>query len=520
MARPSVTHDGFLIPNAADVTNPRMAEPDRIDFNTLAQGRWGVIEGCLVTVSTKMALVADGLVVVNGQLTPVSAGSVPIGTTALDRFDLIVVDQGGTILVIKGVDTNDPVFPDVPVTNTVLAAVFAPAGVSDYSSNVTDKRKFLSKALLTKIPPGDPLVYNKNNTGVHYQTSGAGDTWWEGDTRLWRSNPHELSIDQDLKVLGDLNVGDDITCDALTGTGRVQGSNLVSGSTLPGTATPGTIYQDDSGHIYVWRNGAWKELATLDATSPVGTIIQSIQAPSVMQSLGWVALNGATITEAQYGSLFTIPALAGNITGTAPNRSMVLPKADGKVMVTQWGVTPGTTGGNQNSNTITLGMANMPKHRHNVAMTQVSVGPLTGSVLRNGIHSHAVTGGDHGHPQITDPGHAHHGMDLGAGSNIASAVIGLLWGGPNKIDALFNDRNHTYSVERMEWTMPAYSNITIGSAGSAHGHNIIQDGDHDHQLRLDNILPHDHPVSEQDMGASAAFDITPAYLAVYSYIKA
>ena len=67
MTRPSVKHDGFLVPNAALVDHPRMAEPDQIDFNTVAQARWGVVEGCLVTVSGSQAqCTLGGLALVNG----------------------------------------------------------------------------------------------------------------------------------------------------------------------------------------------------------------------------------------------------------------------------------------------------------------------------------------------------------------------------------------------------------------------------------------------------------------------
>ena len=50
-------HDGFFVPNAQDVAKPELAEPDRIDFNTIAHARWGVINGCLVTVAGSTATV-------------------------------------------------------------------------------------------------------------------------------------------------------------------------------------------------------------------------------------------------------------------------------------------------------------------------------------------------------------------------------------------------------------------------------------------------------------------------------
>ena len=67
MARPSVQHNGFIIPNAQDVSNTILAEPDKIDFNTVADARWGVISGCAIGEQGPLALtVGSGVAVVNG----------------------------------------------------------------------------------------------------------------------------------------------------------------------------------------------------------------------------------------------------------------------------------------------------------------------------------------------------------------------------------------------------------------------------------------------------------------------
>ena len=199
MPRPVVQHDGFLVPNAASVSNPRMAEPDRIDFNTMAHALWGVIEGCEVTVSGRTASITDGMAIVNGMLVTVTQTSTSLGSGgSQDRFDLIAVDQGGTIRVIIGAYSNDPVFPDPPKDVTVLASVFAPATQSNFTDNVVDKRKFLQKQLLTKIDPGEMLIRNANGTGNHYSVTGGGLTSWLGDTTLWRTGPGTLRVQSKL----------------------------------------------------------------------------------------------------------------------------------------------------------------------------------------------------------------------------------------------------------------------------------------------------------------------------------
>jgi hypothetical protein len=519
MSRPALTHDGFLIPNAGDVTNPRMAEPDRIDFNTIASARWGVVEGCLVTVSGLTALIGPGLAIVNGTLVTVLGQSLSIPSGgAQDRFDLVVVNEAGVASSIIGTYSTDPVFPDPPIGVTLLAAIFAPSSVSNLSDNVIDKRKLLSKSLLTKIPTGDMLLQNKNDTGNHFTLTGGGTLGWEGDTGLWRSAPFTLRVNKRLTVDETVQAGGAITTDSdVTALGRVKGRNLQTGNTAsrPATGTTGEIYQDEtSGKLYVWRNGAWKELATLDSAQPTGCVMTSVEPPSVMIPLGWLPLDGRTITEAEYPSMFTLTSMAGYITGTSPNRVMTLPNAEGRVMLTRWGGA-GTVSGPAN-NRIALNLTNMPRHRHNTAIAYGGGGSLRGTVGRAGTHAHSVGGGEHWHT-VNDPGHKHNGMESPIGTN--SDVVGLFWGGRNKIDAYFNDRNHTFSVEAYQWTMPAYVGITINSAGSDHGHILGQDGDHDHPLYLNDLPQHIHNTTEQDQGDSTPFDITPAHLTVYTYIR-
>lgn len=523
MTRPFLTHDGFLIPNAGDVTNPRMAEPDRIDFNTLASARWGVVEGCLVTISGLTALINPGTAIVNGSIVTVPSQSLSIAAGgAQDRFDLVVINEAGTALTVVGAYSNDPVFPDVPLDRTLLAAVFAPASASNLSDNVVDKRKLLSKSLLTKIDPGAMLLRNKNDVGDHFTLTGGGTFGWEGDTGLWRSAPQTLKVNKHLQLDGTITAGDSITTSgAVTATGRSQGQNLHSGSLASrpvSGSTIGEIYQDETnGRLYVWKQGAWKELATLDSAQPVGAVMTSVEPPSVMLPLGWVPLDGRTVTEAQYPALFSLASMQAFITGTAPNRVMTMPQAEGRVMLTKWGSTAATAGG-ANNNLVALSTTHMPRHHHlmSPSTTYGGGGPIRGSVSRSGTHAHNVGGGEHWHT-LNDPGHKHGALEGVSGQ--ASAAVGLFWGGRNKIDAYFNDRNHTYSVEALQWTMPATTDISINSAGSGHGHILGQDGDHDHIVYITDMAQHTHSVTEQDQGDGAQFNITPAHLSVFTYIR-
>lgn len=518
MARPSVTHDGFLIPNAADVSNPRMAEPDRIDFNTLSNQRFGVITGCLITVSGTTASTTGGVGVVAGQRVAVASQSVTLSVGgSLDRFDAICIDAAGTLKIQTGATSNDPVFPDVLATYTLLAMVFAPAGTSNFADLVVDKRTMLATALQGNQGDTDPLVEN---------TPAGGTTKFllRGDGRLqWRQNLVNLYASSDTDLRTDdtfiANVLTSLTTIAAAGNitagGTITGVNLVLGTSLPGSGNSGDLFVDTAGgRLYIRKAGTWQEIATLAGAVPVGCVMDSIEPPSVMVPLGWVPLDGRTVTESQYPSLFNLTSLSGYITGVAPNRSMVLPQTEGRYKRSTWSGA-GQVGGPV-GNQLVLTEANMPLHKHDVDVIPNTIGPITISMGRAGTHNHPVDGGEHGHP-VTDPGHQHRAMEAPNGG--VGDVISLFWGGRNKIDALFNDRNHTYSVEPLQFTVPAFTGLTIGSSGSAHGHALGDAGDHDHPISASAAAPHDHTVTETTRGSGSPINVGPSYLSVYTYVR-
>ena len=154
----------FTIPNEADAFNTDQAEPDSIDFGILAaiHARDGVLFGCAVTAQgtpDMTVAVAVGRVTVAGVGAAVTAGNVTI--TAADatnpRFDLIVSNSSGTLSATAGTAAANPVFPAIPATSVVLAAVYVPANDTTIAANqITDKRLF---------------------TGVSFQVFTASGTW-------------------------------------------------------------------------------------------------------------------------------------------------------------------------------------------------------------------------------------------------------------------------------------------------------------------------------------------------------
>lgn len=158
----------FTIPNEADAFNVNQAEPDSVDFGILADGIQGdgVISGCAVTAqgSPDMTVaVASGNIKVGSVVVAVASGNVTIGTADATnpRFDLITVNNSGTKACTAGTAAAQPVFPAIPASSVVLAAVYIPASDTTIATNqITDKRAMLPSAYtLTAIstPSAPPL---------------------------------------------------------------------------------------------------------------------------------------------------------------------------------------------------------------------------------------------------------------------------------------------------------------------------------------------------------------------------
>jgi len=91
--------------------------------------------------------VAAGVIAVAGVNGTVTGGNVTI--TAADatnpRFDLIVSNSAGTLSATAGTAASNPVFPAIPASSVVIAAVYVPANDTDIDSNqIVDKRVIMA----------------------------------------------------------------------------------------------------------------------------------------------------------------------------------------------------------------------------------------------------------------------------------------------------------------------------------------------------------------------------------------
>lgn len=523
MARPSVQHSGFLIPNAKDVSDTVLAEPDQIDFNTLANARWGVVSGCALGEQGPLALtVGVGVAVVNGALVPVRGGTVSLTLPNTgSRFINVVVDSGGVIRTIDGVAATDPVFPDVPVDNTLLATCHATANAASLQDFVVDKRRFLTPALFSNVGALSDLIvnYNSPNPPVGepsqwWRVNGQGDILWSGDTLLKRSAAKTLRITDHLVTGGDLTVEDDAhVVGALAVDGVMSARNLRRSNTRPTSPVLGDLWQDTTNGTLsialpdpVTHIIDWEPLATGDTAMPVGTIIDSVETKTIMESKGWVALDGSVVTETKYPNLFGLVDMAPWISGgTAPTRQMTLPNMNRRFRITDNNDTAKIGG----SNTKVITRQNLPKHDHNVSVdTHGDIQPTAQLSGTSGAHGHDIIGdGKHDH-DVYDRGHTHDKNFIVVNS-----------AGGSMLDGLINDRSHTWQVDVASTTATGYANI-VAKPAAIGGLSIPTTGGlHNHTVQVSKITGLTHTVREELVGENTPIDITPAYFTVRTYIR-
>lgn len=143
---------GFTIPNAPDTDKSTLdqSEPDRVDFEILGNRRKGVVSGGAVTaVSGNIVAVASGSIAYEGTDYALSAnGSYTLSSapSSGNRFDLVVARYASSAVTLQTVtgtaSSTNPVFPALPSTDIVLAAILRRANQSIVSNDIIDKRAF------------------------------------------------------------------------------------------------------------------------------------------------------------------------------------------------------------------------------------------------------------------------------------------------------------------------------------------------------------------------------------------
>lgn len=514
---------GYYIPNATEAgIDVEQAAPDRIDFNTLGNQRYGVIEGCALNYADPIGVGSGvNIVVVDGAPHSFNDTTVPKPIPgANDRFDLIVYDSTAGVVTVPGTQSNDPVFPTLSDTQTLLGAVWVPTGGSGDSSDLVDKRVMLTGALVSSVGDSDAMIQNTRGPGdVRFQVNGDGRMTWR-DVSLYRASAGKLATDktlraQNLEITNNASVVKDLVVQGL-----LSGANFTFGNGAP-TSSQGSVgylyIQQNSGGA-VWfktANGWTKILGDIGGADPVSgtppaTVISSVLPIGHAFLAGWLPMTGLEYSKDTIGRLYDLRGIAPfSDWWNAGPETMTIPD------MTDRTVFGGTNGELAGSNLASIAQANLPAHKHfSDTNTESAGGHQHSSSITGGSHTHTMSsGGTHSH-DINDPSHTHHGSNF-----FGADLIGVVWGGQNKIDGPFNDASHTYSVEAVTAVLDAVTGVTVKSTGSAHTHNLSTDS-HSHDATINPAGGHVHGLpTESSVGTNTPLDTTPAHLKATFYIK-
>ncbi|HYT29466.1 MAG TPA: hypothetical protein VEN82_01700, partial [Actinomycetota bacterium] len=129
--------------------DPRQAELDSVDLEVILAGFGvtGVRSGGVVTAQgapNMSVAVSAGTILVGGAVVALGANAnvaIAAADPANGRFDLVTANGQGNVAVVPGVAAPRPVFPLIPASSAVLAAVFVPAAAAAISPwQIVDKR--------------------------------------------------------------------------------------------------------------------------------------------------------------------------------------------------------------------------------------------------------------------------------------------------------------------------------------------------------------------------------------------
>lgn len=519
------THSGFVIPNAVDVAVPNLAEPDSVDFSIVGNSRFGVISGCNISVNLASVSVADGVVLIDGQVVQFTTGnSVTISSTATPRFGLIWIDTSGTLGITYGERSNNPVYPDLASTQVAIAGVYTNQTITDYNGYVTDKRNILASTFVSTKTGSQTIIQNLYGGSSTFSVDASGKLTWSNDTHLSRNAANSLHFDGNLYV--DKSVVAQVDLQAagkVDAAGTVTGSNLIRAAAAPASAPNGTIFQNTTtGSVYLRRNGVWDEIVTASSFLPVGTIVQSMVA--LTEAQGWLPVDGRRIYSDEKATLYAALIASGFANEVDGIRNYVtLPdaQAQGGSFLRNGGSFSFNGSSSGGATSRQLNESNIPAHSHSV------------SLVGNGSHSHVITaqeagshthetfsgGGVHRHA-IVDPGHSHHAD--ASNSNIKFIFDNARkTGAQGRLDPVATDASHTAYTKSVRTSGIAATGIVNTAENddlSAHRHNLSTAGSHSHNVSAA-TAEHTHTISENTVGSGQAFSILPPFITVRTYIR-
>ncbi|RLC76478.1 MAG: hypothetical protein DRJ03_28590, partial [Chloroflexi bacterium] len=141
----------------------------------LGARHWGVLSGLQVTENSTpdmSVLVAAGSCIVNGtEITKTTSTNVSISAAddTNPRWDIITINDAGTIAATAGTPAADPVPPALPANNILLALVYVAAGVTQITNaNIYDRRLFIEK--IKNVHVDDSAGIAESKLALNYPT--------------------------------------------------------------------------------------------------------------------------------------------------------------------------------------------------------------------------------------------------------------------------------------------------------------------------------------------------------------
>ncbi len=212
------------------------------------------------------------------------------------------------------------------------------------------------------------------------------------------------------------------------------------------------------------------------------------------------AINNASL--ALIEMLAPVGTIITSADGTNPGERIPgttwVPEAEGKfILGAGGGYANGATGG---STTVTLGVNNLPSHKHNVSIVS-SGGHTSGTPSTNSTDSSGASTTDSGGNGNTGSGGVHdHKLMVSTTVTYASGSATRLGGtgaSPDNGYHIEDSTSHTHSI-------PSHTHTTPN-----HSHSL---NNHTHAVQN-----HTHTVSEDNIGSAAPVSIMPPYIARYKW---
>jgi len=470
----------FIIPNA-NVTgsgqrfvNVNQAEPDSLDIEALGLRSNWIRSGGEATISSGVLSVAAGVAVIGG--TPYSFGALTPSPTLVSgvdpRFDLVIVRLTGStaaVQVINGEESaTNPVLPQSRSTLEDPVLGFASASHVDPATDVLIAAIYVTDATPTTESLVDKRIMDASPV-----------------TRTAASAPSNSTKD----VVGDVVVYDE---DVYVKINSTTWDTLLKSSDSVGFPI---------GSVFAWASNS--------DPNPVGKTL-------------YLACDGSSVSTTTYAALY---AVIGSSYGSAGAGSFNLPNLNDDRTIFG-SSTVGTSGG---SNSVTLTTAQLPTHKHDVAVanhsalqhgsTETTTSDSTKSTFNSKTeqdHTHPIDKHQHKGALVYRRWDQHNGLhvhDIDENHDNGNGTVSAF-----HVDVLGVNETSTTPTSTEGWDSNEYNEATDFENSSPTTTKKPASG-HNHSIDINHHPVQTHSVSESNVGSGSSVDTKPKFLNMRWFIR-